>query len=792
MSFRLSVLAFCFGVCCLQIQPELPGWPVLGGLALLGLAWLVTGFRYDRWRRWRWLAFFGFGFVWAAAWAQLRMADALPEANEGRDIRVVGWVASMPQPVEQGMRFEFAVESAAAEVPGSILLGWYRARSHGETSDADDSSGVPEIRAGERWQLLVRLRRPHGNANPAGYDYEASLLERNLRATGYVRPVEPAQRLDSGAIPPRYWLEALRQQIRDRLNAYLAEAGDTPYAGVLVALAIGDQRAIAAPYWSIFARTGVTHLLSVSGLPITMVAGLLAWALSQLWRRSVWCLQRLPAQKVAAATGMLAALFYTGLSGWSVPAQRTLIMLATVALAMWFGRTSSASRVLAAALAVVLLFDPWAVLAPGFWLSFGAVGVLFFVGTGRLQAGHWLVAWGRTQWAVTIAMVPVLLAMFQQFSLVSPLANAVAIPLVSLVVTPLALLGCIPGLEFLLLPAHWLVTHLMSFLGWLAHLDLAIWQQAAPSVWSVALGLLGAVWLLLPAGFPARWLGLVMMVPMFVPAKPALTDGEVMLRVVDVGQGLAVHVRTARHNLLYDTGPRFSAESNSGNRILVPYLRAAGVGRLDGLVVSHQDKDHEGGAQAVLDSVPTDWLLASLPDEHALFAWQGPHRRCVAGDAWIWDGVRFEVLHPTAAVYSDGGHGTSSTSSNAMSCVLRISGQHASALLVGDIDSQTETVLLSRYPGELAAQVLVPAHHGSKSASSPAWVAAVRPEQVIYAAGYRNSFGHPHPDVVARYAALGARQYRTDRDGAVTAWLLADGVRVDGERALHPRYWHGR
>ncbi|HZV54754.1 MAG TPA: DNA internalization-related competence protein ComEC/Rec2 [Rhodocyclaceae bacterium] len=775
---RFVILAFAAGIVALQFSAELPAASPLGLLLTAGVVLIAAGMRC-----WHWLLLPGaalLGFAWAGGLAQHRLADALPTAVEGRDVDIVGVVASLPQRFDNGLRFDFDVENATSTVPSRISLAWY---SGWRTQEDDDFHALPEIRAGERWSLTVRLKRPHGNLNPDGFDFEAWLFEQNVRATGYVRKAETNRKLADLVRTPGYVIERLRQHLRDHFQRAL---GDAPYAGVLVALAIGDQRAIDQELWQVFARTGVTHLLSVSGLHVTMVAGLAAWLAGWGWRRSSRLMLRLPAQKVAAAAGFLSALAYCLLAGFAVPAQRTLYMLAVVALALWTGRTTVVSRVLALALLLVLLLDPWAVLAAGFWLSFGAVGLLFYIGTGRLGEGHWLAAWGRAQWAVTVGMIPALLAMFQQFSLVSPLANAVAIPVISLLVTPLALLGALPFAEPLLWLAHWLTAELMLLLDWLAASDWAVWQQQAPPGWAVALGVAGVGWLLMPRGFPAHWIGIVALLPLvFVPVpRPAV--GEAIVRVLDVGQGLAVHVQTAGHDLLYDAGPAFSADANSGNRIIVPYLRAAGVRALDTMMVSHQDKDHEGGAESVLESIPTALLLTSVSAGHPLSALPVAHRQCVDGEAWEWDGVRFHVLHPTEGDYSV------ATKSNDLSCVLKVSAISGAVLLTGDIEARNEAALLARHGADVAAEVLVPPHHGSRSSSTPAFIAGVQPRLTIYSAGYRNRFGHPATEVVKRFEAAGTEPHRTDADGAVTVLLGRHGVVTTAERQTRHRYWHAR
>lgn len=779
----MSILAFAVGVYFLQQQAALPGEGALAAIAcaaiaLLALAW---GAR-RRQKAARGLALLGAalaGFAWAAALGQARLADALPEANEGRDIRVTGVVAGLPQVYENGVRFDFDVERAESSVPSRISLAWYRGW---RLEESDEWHALQEVHAGERWQLVVRLKRPHGNLNPHGFDYEAWLFERGVRATGYVRNADDNRRLEAFVWRPAHAVERVREAIRER---FLRALPERDYAGVLVALAVGDQRAIDGGLWQLFARTGISHLMSISGLHVTMVAALGAWLVSFIWRRRPMLMLRLPAQKAAAAAGWATAFAYCLLAGFGVPAQRTLYMLSVVALALWLGRAASGSRVLALALLLVLLIDPWAVLSAGFWLSFGAVALLFYIGAGRLAPGHWLAEWGRAQWAVTVGLIPALLALFQQFSLVSPLANAVAIPIVSLVVTPLALIAAVLPFDALLLLAHQLIAWLMAFVAWLAELPLAVWQQHAPPAWAIGLATLGCLWLLLPRGFPARGTGAVLMLPLVLvePARPAA--GELRLTVLDVGQGLAVHAQTASHDLVYDTGPQFSPDANSGNRILLPYLRAAGVRRLDGLILTHEDKDHSGGALSLLDGLPVAWSMSSLPADHPFRDAPG-HRPCIGGQAWEWDGVRFEMLHPEAA-----GYDAAKRKSNDMSCVLKLSAAHGSALLTGDIETISEQALSKRQGGRLRADVLLAPHHGSRTSSSPEFLAAVGAKTVVFPVGYRNRFRHPNEAVWRRYEETGAQLLRTDRDGAVT---LRFGVsqELTLQREAHRRYWHGR
>ncbi len=791
---RLSILCFAVGIGWLQQQASLPDPAMLALLGAVGAALLLLPLAGRRWHR-RWhigapLGAFLIGIAWAGGMAQQRLADALPQSDEGRDIRIVGVIGGLPQRFENGLRFDFSVEQveAGATVPARISLAWYRGwRRDLEEAREDGPPAAPELHAGERWQLTVRLKRPHGNLNPDGFDYEAWLLEAGVRATGYVRPAGDNLRRDAFVMSPGNLVERLREDIRER---FLQALPGRPYAGILVALAVGDQRAIDAEQWRLFNRTGITHLMSISGLHVTMFASLAYALLNWLWRRSPKLMLRIPAQRVAVAGGFGAALAYCLIAGFAVPAQRTLYMLAVVAIALWTQRSVSASRVLALALLLVLLLDPWAVLAAGFWLSFGAVAVLFYIGGSRLGAAHWLTEWGRAQWAVTLGTIPALLLLFQQFSLVSPLANAIAIPVVSFVITPLALAAAaMPPLGFLLEPAHLVTVWLMAFIEWLAELPWAVWQQHAPPTWAWLTGLAGSAWLLLPRGFPARWLGIVAMLPLLLvpPARPA--PGEAMLTVLDVGQGLAIHIQTASHDLLYDTGPSYSIEANSGNRVIVPYLRARGVQALDGLIVTHQDTDHSGGAESVLAAVPVGWLMSSLKLEHPLSAAPAHALPCMDGQSWEWDGVRFMVLHPAVAQYAAPARKT-----NDMSCVLKIANAYGSVLLSSDIEALSERALLARHASELRSDVLVVPHHGSRTSSTPEFIAAVGARVAIFPVGYRNRFGHPRPDVVERYRLSGAALHRTDREGALTLRLAEPETakRIVAERDQRRRYWHDR
>lgn len=823
-------LAFVFGAWGLQQMAVLPNlyW-AFSLLLCLPCAWLLiksraAGSAWANLSTLLTLILFGMlaGFFWSAAMAQHRLSQFLPAEWEGQDIQLIGVIASMPQAMERGQRFEFDVENVltpGAVVPYHLALSDYSSEFGRRAKDRDEAGTANtalQFHAGERWRLTMRLKRPHGTANPHGFDFEAWALERNLRATGYVRKHTENSLLQAAVWRPSYVVEMVREGVRARMQAVL---GGRPYAGVLQALAVGDDSAILQNDWQVFLRTGTNHLVSISGLHITMLSGMAYALLYAAWRRSERLTLRLPARKAGVIAGAVAALLYALIAGFSVPTQRTLYMLSVFAWALWSGRHIAMLRVLAYALLLVVLLDPWAVMAPGFWLSFGAVAFISYAVGGRLQRPHWLREAIHTQWAVTLGLIPILLVLFQQVSLLSPLANAVAIPVISLVVVPLTLLGSLLPLDSALLLAHGVMLLCMDLLRWMAAFPLSTWQQQAPPLWTLPLALAGVLVLLLPRGVPLRWLGTLAFLPMLLVSPPRPETGDMQVTVLDVGQGLAVVVKTSRHTLLYDAGPRYSSQSDSGSRIVVPYLRGEGIRQLDGMVISHNDNDHSGGMASVLAAVKVGWLTSSLPADALAansvtnlitdglktdrLATAGMHMlaqpplHCFAGQHWRWDDVQFEMLRPLASDYADG-----SIKDNNRSCVLKITSRHGSLLLVGDIEKQAEAQLIDRSADKLAADVLVAAHHGSRTSSTSAFIDAVQAQATVFTVGYRNRFHHPHPSVVQRYREQGSRLYRSDRDGAIVMDFLGSstqgataatgsepGIQIVRWRQQHPHYW---
>ncbi len=781
----LCALAWLAGV-ALQVQQAellLPGmrWAML---AVAVFALLMS--RRPAWRvpMWACAAFF---VAWASTdWrAQGRLADLLPAALEGQDVLATGTIASLPQIGASGTRFVFAIESAThrgepVRLPERVSLGWY----HG--FDGDGAGPPQDLRAGQRWLLTLRLKQPHGTLNPHGFDLELWLFEQGIRASGYVRAVLANRLVEERACCT---VQRQRQSIRDAIEHWVPHR---TLAGVLAALAIGDQAAIERDDWELFRATGVAHLMSISGLHVTMFAWLAGLAIGRLWRFSPGLMMKLPVPLAARWGGLLAAGGYALLAGWGVPAQRTVWMIAAVVLLRTVGWRWPQTLVLLAAGWLVIMIDPWALLQPGFWLSFVAVGLLIGSEAAwlpRPPLANWRERFAatlkmglRTQLVATIGLAPLSMLFFQQISVIGFVANLLAIPLVTLLITPLALAGVL--LPWLWIVAAGLVQGLVATLGWMVQAPWAVWTAAAAPAWAAACGLLGGALLVMPLPWRLRLAGVPLLLPLLVPPPDHPGAGEFEAVVADVGQGTAVLVRTQQHLLVYDAGPSYSAESDAGHRVLLPLLRARGERQVDLLMLSHRDSDHTGGAASLIARTPVRSMSSSLESTHPLLSPKVPHEPCTAGQSWRWDGVRFDVLHPWP--------GEMGSKPNHLSCVLKVaSAAGETLLLTGDIEAPQEAALVQRQPEALNSDVLVVPHHGSRTSSTAAFIDAVAPRQALVQAAYRSRFGHPAPDVVQRYLERGVTVIRSDRCGA---WSWRTGTNLAGvcERQAVARYWHHR
>ncbi|HYQ39646.1 MAG TPA: DNA internalization-related competence protein ComEC/Rec2 [Pseudomonas sp.] len=737
---RLGMIALSAGLLCLRFLPVLPAPPVLLALAATGLLLLLSRL-YP-------LGLFLLGLSWAAGSAQLALDDRLPAELDGQTLWLQGRVVGLPERSEGVARFYLEeAESRRMGLPQRLRLSWY---------------GAPPLLAGEVWRLAVNLKRPRGLVNPQAFDYEAWLTARRIGATGTVKAGE---RL-SAAGGPTGWRDDLRQ----RLLAVEARGR----AGGLAALVLGDGSGLSDADWRILQATGTVHLLVISGQHVMLLGGLLYALVLGLFRLGWWP-RRWPWLPCACGLSMLGALGYGLLAGFEVPVQRACAMLAVVLLWRWRFLHLGIWQPLLAALTLVLLWEPLAGLQSGFWLSFAAVALLAWCCSGRLAAPAGWRLLLRVQWAMTLGLLPLLLALGLPVSLSGPLANLLAVPWVGIGVVPLALLGT------LLLPLPvvgssllWLaglqLEWLFRLLAWLAELAPA-WQFAAAPGWAIGLGLCGALLALLPAGVPLRLCGALLLLPMLFPAPPEVPAGQAEVRVLDVGQGLAVLVRTRGHVLLYDAGPA-SRGFDSGEKVVLPVVRGLGVRALDLLLLSHADQDHAGGAAAILDGLPVVRLLSG---EASALRLARPAEECRDGEHWHWDGVQFGTWRWAAADNPNDG-----------SCLLRVEARGERLLLTGDIGVAGERQLLGD-GRDLHADWLLAAHHGSRGSSSAAFVAAVAPRAVLLSRGWHNPFGHPHPAVLARYQAAGALIYDSARLGALSL-RLGSGGEATAERA-QARFW---
>lgn len=718
------------------------------------------------------------GGLGSGAWrAQARLQARLEPALEGREIAVQAEVLGLPQAVQgfggaPGWRLVLGLSALPGQTlpPGAprqvLALGY-------------PAAGQSAWRACERWQLRLRLQRAAGLANPHGFDQALWMLEQDLEARAQIRPGPPQRLAEAPWHCLAHWREAWRERLQARLGAGSA-------SGLLAALSLGDQAAIPGPDWQVYRDTGVAHLVAISGMHITMFAWGMAGLVTALWRRSEALCLACPAPRAGLWMGVLTAAAYAAFSGWGVPAQRTVWMLVGLAVLQHGAWRWPWPMSLLGAAWLVGLLDPWAISQAGFWLSFGAVALLMSQGRRPPASGARgrLVGLLREQGLVTLGLAPLTLILFQQLSLVGLLANLLAIPFVSFVLTPLALAGLAwPGLWTL---GAWLASHGLALMSWMAAWPAAVWSVPVAPGWAQAAALLGAALLVLPLPRSWRLAGLPMLLGLLWPVVAHPPPGRFELLAADVGQGTAVLVRTRAHVLLYDAGPRWGSGADAGQRVLLPLMRALGWTPLDTLMLSHQDLDHVGGAPVLLRQRPPPQLRSSLPPGHALLAGQA-HVPCERGQAWDWDGVHFEVLHPGPPEVP---RTRAAARPNHRSCVLRvIDADGHGALLTGDIEAPDEAALLAR--GQLLrSEVLLLPHHGSHTSSTAAFIAAVSPRLALAQAGYRNRFGHPHADVLARFAQAGIPVWQSAGCGA---WSWPSGAAWPRcERDRDPRYWQER
>jgi competence protein ComEC len=761
----LIALPFLAGIISLNLFSELPGDIVYFAFFLAITTWYVNRVKPFA-SVFRSIAICLCGICWAQIHASIYLQHVLPEKFAGEDILITGYISDIPLADETVQRFildvvEFNADDYPAQAPERLKLSWYY--------------GAP-VRAGETWQFYVRLKPPHGFMNPGGFDYEAWLFQNGIHATGYVRDSEFNRKLQPAGL---FDDTAGRQRIAEKITSML---DGSAFAGFVAALAVGDRSAIDPRQWDVLINTGTNHLMAISGLHIGLAAAFGYWVARRLLPTRV--MSNIPAQHAAMTAAVIVALIYALLAGFAIPTQRALLMLACVAGASLLRRTTRPMDVLSVALLLVLLWDPAAVMSAGFWFSFLAVAVIFYALTGRMARSRWL-KWGWMQIVIALALFPLSLFLFQRASLVSPLANLFMVPYVSLLVVPLVLLGLLMlplsnmVAAVLFIAAGYLFQFIWPPLQWLSDFPYSHWLKAQPGITLTIMALAGVGILLAPRIRYWRAAGAMLLIPALVWQPRPPQAGAYELNVLDVGQGLAIVIETHSHTLVYDTGARFSHRLDSGEAVVLPFLTHEGVESVDLLMISHGDGDHIGGAASLLEAYPQTPVLGRGIDELS-----APWRQfCEAGQKWSWDGVEFTVLHPDGATY---------TATNNRSCVLKVEGEGGSVLIPGDIEQQVENRLLQHSRDKLAADILIAPHHGSKSSSGMSFIEAVSPRIVIFAAGYRNRYRFPNPQIVARFAMLGSKMYTSGNAGAIRILVHPQlGITaVESYRDSHRKYWN--
>ncbi len=760
-----GTLAFIAGIYCLMQLHWLPSLWILISLPLL---FLLTRF----FSAFRLVLLFLIGFCWALFRAGLELEHSLDSNIENNEVFIRGVVISIPEIYDDHIRFLIDTKEVtnlkgkSFRSPGIVRLSWYKNKNI--------------IVPGEIWQLKVKLKRPYGFMNAGGFDYEAWMLRQGIKATGYVK--FDKHNIKTG-MSNAYFIQKLRYKLAYQLKQNL----DKPLLGLVLALSLGDRSQLEAEQWKVFTKTGTNHLIAISGLHLGLIAGFIYFLASFIWSRFYFLTQRIPAPLVASIMAFAGAFFYALLSGFALPAQRALIMIAIFLLALFSARQILITNVICIAVILVLALDPFAIIAADFYLSFMAVIFILYISRFRINNYHHLNRWIRLQCLLSIALFPILIFWFKQIPLYSVLANVIAIPVIGFLIVPLILIALIllfplpQAAQFLytlidkINEQHW------AYLEFLSQQNNAIIPIAAANLFSLILAVIGIFILLMPKGLPARWSGIFFIMPLLFPLTYQLKQGEFDFVLLDAGQGLASVIQTREHTLIYDTGARFSERFNIGDAVLKPYLRHKGIKQISLLLISHGDNDHIGGATAIIENFKINKILSSVAERFTGHFPEHKSESCYVGQKWRWDDVDFEILHPKVE---------SSLLGNNASCVLKVSSRLGSVLLAGDIEKKAEKSMIERYGNNLHADILLVPHHGSRTSSTKDFISAVSPKYAFIPAGYRNRFGFPKQDIMDRYELHGVKTLVSYETGELSAKFRDEGLQIDEFRTKNRRFWH--
>jgi competence protein ComEC len=743
----IGFLLGCLTVFSLKTVPD--------SLWLIGFALLAMLMAY--WRLWFFSALFA-GLLWTSFQATLTLDDQLA-ASAKLDKLVTGSIVSVPEVDADRLRFVFSPNEQYVSLPKQLLISWYY---------------PPDIvpKAGEQWQLSLRLKPPHGLSNPAGFDYERWLFTHHYGATGYVRSGDN-HRI---AAAPWWSVNRLRQHLAKQM---LNSDPDSEFIGIYQGLSLGLRDFISTQQWQLFRKTGTSHLVAISGLHIGLMSALGFWLAWSLWRRHPRLIEWMPASSAAAVFAIVIASLYGVLAGLSIPTQRALLIVISGLTALALFRRAQPATLLSFSLLIVLLIDPFSVLSIGFWLSYAAVALILYVVQGRHPAPAKL--WIKLPLLILIGLGPLVVFFFHSVSVLSPVANLIAVPVISFLVLPLSLMGMTLSSisSSIAQPVFCLndqiMTGLWQLLSSIANIKFNLLSLTHLSVLSLFFAVLAALILLMPRALSVRWLGLILLLPALSTQAEHPKAGQVWVTALDVGQGLAMVIETQHHSMVFDTGPAYGQHFNAGQSVLLPYLAQQQIKQLDRLIVSHGDNDHIGGASAVLNAIKVDSIISSVAGKLPAAL------PCKDGQHWQWDGVKFSVFRATKVKNS---------ADNNHSCVLKISSPQKRFLLTGDIEKEAEQSLIQQHGKALKVDVLIIAHHGSDSSSSEAFLAATDPSVAVISSGYMNRYHFPATAVLSRLQQRHIQTYNTAKSGAVLIRPQGDdGIKIIEWRKKSQHLW---
>ncbi len=757
------------------------------------------------------ISFFFCSFFISYFYATQSLESHFPKPLENNEIIVQGFIDSIPSETDVSIKFNFRI--AHIIKPESdynkqrIRLSWYKNYN---------KSSLIGLNVGDYWQFKVKLKRPSGLLNPGGRDYEKWLFSHQIRAVGYIREGAENKRINkmeiNQALPVlqklNYGIDKIRQNLASKLDVILA---DNEFKGIYLALILGIKDQITQQQWKVFLDSGTNHLIAISGLHIGLFAAIGFFIGRYLWSLSQFLLRHYPAQLAGAFFALFFAFIYAALAGFSIPTQRALIMISLVLSSLFFRVYLPPLLILSYALILVLLIDPMASLSIGFWLSFAAVVIILYALSKKLKkeggidekaeddfclaSNGWknnlknrLLVMIKSsaqlsylQLVLFIGLLPFGLLFFSRILLLSPLANFIAVPLMSLLIVPLVLLAAFISLFYQPLASFLFtgISYLMQFLWWfltkLVAFDMNIIYPNQDNIILIIITLimlflffvlkiskkyklvlvLSVLFLslfftqILPKSstqsITARWLN---------PFSNDTNSGEFSVSILDVGQGLSVVIKTQSHVLVYDTGNAISQNYNMAKLVLIPFLQYQSITQINKLVLSHADHDHVGSAPSLLERYPVTSILTGEPKRLAKKL-SIDAEQCESRQQWAWDGVQFEFVFPLHSFE------THYKKSNNRSCVLLITSQSGKKiLLTGDIEKKVESSLLGLDKIK-NIDILIAPHHGSKSSSSPDFIAWLKPKVVVFTNGYLNRYHFPAKQVVRHYKQQGSRLFST-------------------------------